>query len=150
MATEPIALSGLARRLVDDGAIEPDIAVNATEEARKAAVPFVSYLVQNGLVEARAIAATAAEEFGVPLLDLAAFDVDSIPRDLVKEQLIRQHNALPLVQRGVRLFVAVSDPTNLQALDEIKFQSGINTEPVLVEGRQAQRAHRTIFKRTRR
>ncbi len=133
MATEPIPLSGLARRLVDEGIVDADAAIQATEEARKSATPLVSYLVQNGLVEARAIAASAAEEFGVPLMDLSVFDVDSIPKDLVKEQLIRQHNALPLVRRGVRLFVAVSDPTNLQALDEIKFQSGVNTEPVLVE-----------------
>ncbi|MEQ8690394.1 MAG: type IV-A pilus assembly ATPase PilB, partial [Pseudomonadales bacterium] len=133
MATEPISLSGLARRLVDDGVIEADIAVKATEEARKSATPLVTYLVQNGLVEARIIATSAAEEFGVPILDLATFDLETIPKDLVKEQLIRQHNALPLVRRGVRLFVAVSDPTNLQALDEIKFHTGVNTEPVLVE-----------------
>ena len=133
MATEPIPISGLARKLVDEGLVEADVAVKATDEARKATTPLVSYLVQNGLVEARAIAASAAEEFGVPLMDLSCFDLDSIPKDLVKEQLIRQHNALPLVRRGVRLFVAVSDPTNLQALDEIKFQTGVNTEPVLVE-----------------
>jgi type IV pilus assembly protein PilB len=133
MATEPIPLSGLARRLVDEGIIDADAAITATEEARKGATPLVSYLVQNGLAEARVIAISAAEEFGVPLMDLSVFDFESIPRDLVKEQLIRQHNALPLVRRGVRLFVAVSDPTNLQALDEIKFNTGVNTEPVLVE-----------------
>ncbi len=133
MATEPIPLSGLARRLVDEGLVEAEIAIKATDEARKAATPLVSYLVQNNLADPKVIAASAAEEFGVPLMDLGVFDVESIPRDLVKEQLIRQHNALPLVRRGVRLFVAVSDPTNLQALDEIKFQTGVNTEPVLVE-----------------
>lgn len=133
MATEPISLSGLARRLVNDGVVDADIAVKATDEARKSAIPLVTFLVQNGLVEAKTIAASAAEEFGVPLMDLAVFDLETIPKDLVKEQLIRQHNALPLVRRGVRLFVAVSDPTNLQALDEIKFHTGINTEPVLVE-----------------
>ncbi len=133
MATEPIPLSGLARRLVDEGLVEAEIAIKATDEARKAATPLVSYLVQNNLADPKIIAASAAEEFGVPLMDLASFDIDSIPRDLVKEQLIKQHNALPLVRRGVRLFVAVSDPTNLQALDEIKFQTGVNTEPVLVE-----------------
>ncbi|MEM7078417.1 MAG: type IV-A pilus assembly ATPase PilB [Pseudomonadota bacterium] len=133
MATEPIPLSGLARRLVDEGFVDADTAVKATDEARQAATPLVRYLVQNGVVESQVLAASAAEEFGVPLFDLSVFDFDSIPKDLVKEQLIRQHNALPLVRRGVRLFVAVSDPTNLQALDEIKFQTGVNTEPVLVE-----------------
>ena len=133
MASEPIPLSGLARRLVEERILDGDEAAKASTEARKSGRPFVSYLVENGIAEARAIATSAAEEFGVPLIDLASFDLDAIPKDLVKEKLIRQHNALPLVRRGVRLFVAVSDPTNLQALDEIKFQTGVTTEPILVE-----------------
>ena len=133
MATEMVPLSGLARRLVDDGLLELDAASKAATEARKAGMPFVSYVVQNNVANPRDVAVSASEEFGVPLIDLAAFDPEAIPRDLVKERLIRTHNALPLIRRGVRLFVAVSDPTNLQGLDEIKFQSGTNTEPVLVE-----------------
>ncbi len=133
MASEPIPLSGLARRLVEEQVIDADTAAQASADARKEGTAFVTYLVQNGLAEARNIAARASEEFGVPLLDLTSFDLTSVPRDLVKEKLIRQHNALPLVRRGARLFVAVSDPTNLQALDEIKFQTGVTTEPVLVE-----------------
>jgi len=133
MATQTIPLSGLARRLVEDGVLDADTAQRAAEDARRAGVAFVSHLVTNELAKARSIATSASEEFGVPLLDLAAFDLDAIPKDLVKEKLIRQHNALPLVKRGVRLFVAVSDPTNLQALDEIKFHTGVNTEPILVE-----------------
>ena len=133
MATEMVPLSGLARRLAEDGLIDLDAANKSTEEARKSGTPFVSYLVQNKVVPARDIAVAACDEFGVPLLDLNGFDSESIPRDLVDEKLIRSHNALPLVQRGARLFVAVSDPTNMQGLDEIKFQVGTNTEPVLVE-----------------
>ncbi len=133
MATQTVPLSGLARRLVEDGILDGDTAQNAAEEARKSGVAFVSFLVRNDLANARSIAASASEEFGVPLIDLGAFDLESIPKDLVKEKLIRQHNALPLIRRGARLFVAVSDPTNLQALDEIKFHAGVNTEPILVE-----------------
>jgi type IV pilus assembly protein PilB len=133
MASEPVALSGLARRLVEENILDADTASTASEESRKSGMPFVSYLVRNGLADARTIASTASEEFGVPIIDLSAFDLELIPRDLVKEKLIRQHNALPLVRRGVRLFVAVSDPTNLQALDEIKFHTGVSTEAILVE-----------------
>ncbi len=133
MASEPVALSGLARRLVEENILDAESAFKASEEARKQATPFVTYLVRTGLAEARTIAISASEEFGVPLIDLSAFDLEAIPRDLVKEKLIRQHSALPLVRRGVRLFVAVSDPTNLQALDEIKFHTGVNTEAILVE-----------------
>ncbi len=133
MASEAVLLSGLARRLVEESVIDAESAAKSTDEARRQGVPLVAFLVSNGIAESRTIAVNASEEFGVPLLDLSAFDVESIPKDLVKESLIRQHNALPLVRRGMRLFVAVSDPTNLQALDEIKFQTGVNTEAILVE-----------------
>ncbi len=133
MAANPIQLSGLAKRLVEDGLIEGEDAKVATDEARSSKVPFVSHLVQNGLVSAKSIANAASEEFGVPLFDLSAFEVEAIPPNLVEERLIQSNHAMPLIHRGNRLFVAVSDPTNLFALDEIKFATGLNTEPVLVE-----------------
>jgi len=79
------------------------------------------------------IAAAASSEFGVPLLDLRAFDPSQIPEELVDVKLIQRHHALPLFKRGKRLFIALADPTNLQALDEIKFHTGINTEAIVVD-----------------
>tara|TARA_B110000977_G_scaffold58059_1_gene78953 strand:+ start:434 stop:2152 length:1719 start_codon:yes stop_codon:yes gene_type:complete len=133
MAAIPIQLSGLARRLVADNLLEEDAAREATEEARKTRVPFVTHLVQNKIVASKAIATSASEEFGIPLIDITALDLDVIPRDLVDEKLIRSNHAIPIFRRGNRLFVAVSDPTNRTGLDEIQFQTGISTEEVLVE-----------------
>ena len=133
MAASPVQLSGLARRLVEDNLIEEDAAREATEEARKNRVPFVTHLVRARLVGAREIATSASEEFGTPLLDIATLDPEVIPRNLVDEKLIRANRAIPIFHRGNRLFVAVSDPTNRTGLDEIKFQTGITTEEVLVE-----------------
>lgn len=133
MAANPISLSGLARRLVEDDLLDDEKARAASEEAQKNRVPFVSHLVQNDLVKARDIANSAAEEFGTPLLDITALDPESIPKNLVDEKLIRANHAMPVYHRGNRLFVAVSDPTNRKALDEIKFQTGIATEEILVE-----------------
>ena len=133
MATIPIQLSGLARRLVEDDLLEEDVAREATEEARKTRVPFVTHLVQNNIVDSKAIATSASEEFGTPLLDITALDPDAIPKDLVDAKLIRSNHAIPIFHRGNRLFVAVSDPNNRTGLDEIKFQTGISTEEVLVE-----------------
>ncbi len=133
MAAIPIQLSGLARRLVEDKLLEEDVARKATEEATKTRVPFVTHLVQNNIVDSKAIATSASEEFGTPLLDITALDPDAIPKDLVDEKLIRSNHAIPVFHRGNRLFVAVSDPTNRTGLDEIKFQTGISTEEVLVE-----------------
>ncbi|MCK9529623.1 MAG: type IV-A pilus assembly ATPase PilB [Gammaproteobacteria bacterium] len=131
--TTKVPLSGLARRLIRDGLLSEQDAEKAQELSSKKKVPFVTWLVENQLSAARAIANAAAQEFGVPLLDIGAFDVDQEVIKLVDEKLMRAHHALPLYKRGNRLFVAVSDPTNLAALDEIKFHVGANTEAVLVE-----------------
>jgi type IV pilus assembly protein PilB len=93
----------------------------------------VTYLVNNKQVDSRTVAMLASTEFGVPLLDLNAIDLSVIPIKLVSEKLIRQHHALPLFKRGNRLFIATADPTNFQALDEIKFHTRLNTENILVE-----------------
>jgi type IV pilus assembly protein PilB len=133
MAANPMQLSGLARRLVDDHLLENSAAREASIEASKTRVPFVTHLVQKKLVSPEDIANAASEEFGTPLLDITALDPEVIPRNLVDEKLIRANHAIPIFHRGNRLFVAVSDPTNRQALDEIKFQTGVSTEEVLVE-----------------
>ena len=134
VATSPVSqLSGLAKRLVLDGLLAEELANEAQEKAAKRREPLVSYLVENKLLTSNAIASSACQEFGVPLFDLAAMELDNAPISLVDEKLIRQHRTLPLFRRGNRLFVAVSDPTNLQALDEIKFHTGISTETILVE-----------------
>src|SRR5690606_11292228 len=73
------------------------------------------------------------DEFGTPLFDLRAINPVSLPNKLVDLKVIEKHHTLPLIKRGSRLFVAVADPTNLHALDEIKFNTGLNTEAILVE-----------------
>jgi type IV pilus assembly protein PilB len=133
MAANPIQLSGLARRLVEDNLIEDQVARQAAEDAAKARVPFVTHLVQNNLANAKDIANSAAEEFGTPILDIAALDPESIPKSMIDEKLVRVNYAIPIFHRGNRLFVAVSDPTNRKGLEDIAFQTGIATEEVLVE-----------------
>jgi type IV pilus assembly protein PilB len=133
VSTANVPLTGLARKLVMDGLMEQDAAQQAWEEALSDKLPFVSYVVGKGLVQGSVVAQIAAEEFGVPVMDINAVEVDPDITKLVKEKLIRDHHALPLYKRGNRLFVAVSDPTNLQALDEIKFAVGAQTEAVIVE-----------------
>ncbi len=135
MATPTVKanLSGLARRLVLDGLLTEDTAATATQESASAKKAFVAYLVEKKLADPRAIAAAASSEFGAPALDLDSFDLDQAPTKLVDEKLIKSHRVLPLYQRGKRLFIGVSDPTNIQALDEIKFQTGSAVEAVVVE-----------------
>lgn len=130
---ESIRLSGLARRLITDGLLSEEEALSAQKNAKKANQPFVSYLVRNKILNSHDIALVASQEFGVPLFDIDAMSMDVAATLLIKESLIRKHHALPLYQRGNRLHVAMSDPTNLQALDEYQFSTGMNTFAVLVE-----------------
>lgn len=126
-------LSGLARRLVTDNVIAEEVALNTLREANKTKKPFVHELVLAGSIDSRELAEIASDEFGVPLFDLSSFNEESLPAGLVDTNLALKHHALPLFHRGNRLFIAVSDPTNLTALDEIKFHTGINTDAVLVD-----------------
>ncbi len=125
--------SGLALRLVQDELLSEHQMMAACEESMRRRQAFVGYLVEQKLLDSRRIAIAASREFGVPLLDLAAFELTSLPLNLVDERLIRKHRALPLLRRGNRLFLAVSDPTNDQALEEIRFNTGLSTDAILVE-----------------
>ncbi len=127
------SLSGLPRRLVQDGIVSEESLATAMQESRKSGAGLVPALVALKLGEARRIAVAAAHEFGVPLLDLDAVELDLDIVRLVNEKLLSKHRILPLLQRGKRLYIAVGDPTNLHALDEIKFQTNLRVEPVVVE-----------------
>jgi type IV pilus assembly protein PilB len=126
-------LGGLAGRLVNEGVLTTEQAVEATQAASEERVSLVRYLVENLDISSAMLAAHASQEFGVPLFDLHAINRESIPEKLVDADLMSKHHAVPLYRRGNRLFIAMSDPTNLAALDEIKFATGISTDAVLVE-----------------
>lgn len=132
MAAE-IKLNGLPRKLVIDGLLDEEAAINALTAAQKEKVSFTNYLVSNKILSAKKIAMEASKEFGLPVFDLDAIDLESIPRDIVDDKLIHKHHALPLYKRGNRLYIGLSDPMNLAAIDNIKFQTGLNTEAILVE-----------------
>jgi type IV pilus assembly protein PilB len=126
-------LSGLPRRLVQDGIVTEEDVQNATESARKDKIPLVAYLVANDMADSRAVAVAASHEFGVPLLDLDSVDIDLDCLRAVDQKLLNKHRVLPLVKRGQRLFLGISDPTNLQAIDDVKFQTSLRIDPVVVE-----------------
>ncbi len=127
------SLSGLALRLVRDGLLSAGDAERLQNEAVVKKVPFVSQLVDSKKLSSAVIARAASEEFGIPLFEINSLELELAPVKLVSEKIIRRHRALPIYKRGTKLFIAIADPTNLQALDEIKFHTGLGAEPVLVE-----------------
>ena len=132
-ASVVMPLSGVARRLIADNIIDENQAQEALQGAAQESITLVSYLVQNGVAEGTQVALSVADEFGTPVFDVASLSKDSMPTELVDPKLIRKHHALPLFKRGNRLYIGVSDPTNLRAQDEIKFHTGLSTEAILVE-----------------
>jgi type IV pilus assembly protein PilB len=126
-------LSGLSRQVVQQQLIPEAEAIKALEAAKKEKLTFVQYVVQKKLVKATDIATLASKEFGVPLLDISCIELDKDVVSIINEKLIIKHHVLPIKKRGNKLFLAISDPTNVLGLDEIKFQSGLNIEAILVE-----------------
>lgn len=140
-----IALGGLARQLVEDGLIDARRAADIQQEAQRDGDSFVARVVRHGVLSAAVLAKAAADEFSMPLLDLRAVNLDQAPSKCAPETLIRKHDALPIFQRGRVLYLAVSDPTNLQALDEFRFNTGLQIEAVLVEQDKLERAIESSF-----
>lgn len=130
---DSVSLTGLARQMVLAELLDEKTAQSAQSQALRNKLSLVTYLVQNKLVKSLALAELASEQFGVPFADLHSIDKESQPKDLVAEKLVRQHRVLPLLRRGNKLFLAVSDPTNHQAVTDIQFSTGLNTEAILVE-----------------
>jgi type IV pilus assembly protein PilB len=132
-ATLQTTLSGLARALVQQGRLKEAEAEAFAAQGAANGAGFVSQLISSGRLSAREIATFAAETFGYPLLDLNAFDESHIPAGAIDRKLIQTHQVVPLTKRGNRIAVALADPTNLRALDEIRFQTGLAVDPVVVE-----------------
>ena len=135
MATQEqtVTLSGLARTLVRGGYIDQQSAERVLTESRKKKTNFLNQVVTDKLVSSTAIASAAAQEFGMCMVAIDLIEIDPEIVKLVNAELIKKHNALPIFRRGKKLTVAVADPTNIQALDEIKFATGLNAHAVVVE-----------------
>jgi type IV pilus assembly protein PilB len=133
-------LNGLARRLVGENIMDEATAGNACVQSNKKNTTLLAWLIKNNAADPSALAAAAAEEYGIPLIDITAFDLSQSPISLVSEALIDKHHALPLHLRGNQLFMGLRDPTDHEVIDEIAFSSGFHVEPVLVAANQLESA----------
>jgi type IV pilus assembly protein PilB len=134
-----MGITGIARRLVLDGALDEAAARKAMEAATGERVPLATFLADKKLVPPAALAAAHSLEFGMPLVDPLAIDPSQSAIALVKEELLRKHQVLPLFRRGSRMFVGIADPTDSRALDELKFHTNLTVEPILVDADRIRR-----------
>ncbi|MBK6357595.1 MAG: type IV-A pilus assembly ATPase PilB [Betaproteobacteria bacterium] len=126
-------LGGLARALVQAGQLKEAEAEQLLAQAHSSKTSLIEQIISSQKAGALDIARFVADTFGYPLLDLASFDETHIPTDAIDRKLIATHKVIPLNKRGNRLSVAIADPTNLRALDEIRFQTGLAVDPIVVE-----------------
>jgi len=132
-------LGGLPQRLVQDGVVDESGMHAALLAANEKKTSFVTQLIMSGAANARDIANAAANEYGVPIMDLTSLTIDLDTIRVVSDKLLAKHRVLPLFKRGKKLFLGVADPTNLHAIDEIKFQTGLTVEAIVVEDDKLQK-----------
>lgn len=132
-ASNTTKLGGLARMLVQEKLLTEAEAEAIQAQAGTENVPFITKLVQSHKLTALKIAETAANAFGFPLLDLNAVNIDYLPQKAIDLKLVQSSRVMALQTRGNAMFVALSDPTNLHALDTVQFQAGMTLSPVIVE-----------------
>ena len=138
-------LSGLARALAQHGLMTEFEAEALQTQAAQAGATFVDHVIANKKISATQLAVFASRAFGVPLFDLSGFDVDQFPKDLIDLRIAQARHVLPLHKRGNRLYVATSDPANVQGLEEIRFKTNLVIEPVVVESdKLAQSIHKLV------
>ncbi|MGB9991349.1 type IV-A pilus assembly ATPase PilB [Pseudoduganella rhizocola] len=125
-------MSGLARALMQAGKLTLPQADTLAKRAQAEKQAFIDVLVSSGTVNARDLALFCSETFAYPLMDLTAFSVDALPQKIIDPKLMQSQRVVALAKRGNKMSVAISDPTNTQALDQIKFQTETSVEPVIV------------------
>lgn len=135
-----VYISGLARQLINKNLLSEESAIASQREAQRSKQPLVRYLADNDKVDSTKLAVIASNEFGVPRLDLSAFDIDPDVLEIVDYKLVEKHHVIPLFARGKTLFIGVVDPTQSDVFSEIRFQSGMTVEPVVVEAKKLDRA----------
>ncbi|WP_018152086.1 type IV-A pilus assembly ATPase PilB [Leeia oryzae] len=133
MAINPNSLTGLARALIQHNLLSEADALTIQEQANQNSKQFIQQLVQSRKLNAHQIAEFAARTFCLPIIDLSTFNIDYLPKNILDQKIIATRRCIPLFKRGNITFVATSDPTNLDALDEIKFKLGTNIEPIVAE-----------------
>ena len=141
MTLEPnvAKFSGLNRRLVDEGNLTAQQMQAAIDGARKNKKKLIPYLIDHSNINPSIIAALIAQEFGEPYLNLDAFNADLLPKEITDVNLVNKYQVLPLYQRGETLYVATSDPTDIEALDAIKLNTKLNVSPIIVEANKLQK-----------
>ena len=145
MSATTTSFGGLAHRLIEEKLVSSEQMQTVLKESQQQQIGLIPYLVDNKIAPADKLAAVVAQEFGDGLFDLNVLNMDTIPKDIVDEKIIRKFNALPIYKRGQRLFVAMSDPSRMDAIDAISFNARLSVETVVVEENKLRKCIENVF-----
>ena len=126
-------MSGLARALLQAGRLSALQADTLSKQANADKIQFIDALISSGIIDARSLANFCSETFGYPLLDFSLFNMALRPEGVIDNKLMQSQRVIALAKRGNKISIAISDPTNTAVLDQIKFQTELTVEPVIVE-----------------
>lgn len=132
-STSSATMPGLARALMQAGRLSPQQAEAIQKKSITDKTSFIDSLLQSGGIDARMLAMFCSETFGYPMVDLGAISINSLPEKIIDAKLMQSQRVIALAKRGNKMSVAISDPTNTQAIDQIKFQTEASVEPVVVQ-----------------
>lgn len=139
---------GLINRLLQEGMLTTDRLDDYAQSARKQALPLITHLVQQGVLSGTNLALFVSKAFALPLFDLNALDLGALQQHSIKPELIRSRQLLPLFKRGNQLSIATADPTDLQGLNDIKFQTGLTLNCVVVDAHKLAKLIETLSENT--
>ena len=125
--------TGFIRRLVEEGVISAEDMRSALAHAKQEKIDIVTELINQQQLSPTVIAETISVEFGEPLFDISAYDPAQILRDIIDEKLITKHRILPIFKNSSILYIAISNPTNIEAIDAVRFSTKLNIETIIVE-----------------
>ncbi len=140
--------NGLLVSLIRAGLIQDGQSEQLQERARQEKKNLVTYLIDNDIISSDQLAEICELEYGIPLLDLDAFELSEIPQKYLNVRLIEKHHALPIYTQGNTLYIAFSDPTNITALEDFGFTFNLHTEALLVDERKLQHAIQRVMEPT--
>ncbi|MEQ9209956.1 MAG: ATPase, T2SS/T4P/T4SS family, partial [Pseudomonadales bacterium] len=147
MASANTAVSlAIQRRLADTGGMTTDTIELAIEQSKENGKPFFEHLVEENYITSGKLAQIFSLEYSIPIYDIEQHNLELSPQEVVDPKLVKKHNALPLSQRGNKLFVAIGNPTDQRALTDIRFQTGLNIEPVIADAKQLHAVIERFFK----
>lgn len=147
MASANTAVSiAIQRRLIEQGGLSSDTLNLAIEQSTESQKSFFDYIVAEDFISGSKLVEILSAEYSVPIYDIEQHNLELLPQDVVDSKLVKKHNALPLSKRGNKLFIALSDPTDHQAITDIRFQTGLSIEPVLAEPKKLETVIEAFFK----